>query len=86
EALGKLVYGQAKDDNMVNFTGNAEFFIHVEKIDSISAAIAGKENEIDRIKDEYNLQDIEVSEVGGVEPATVESSEKGDAASKPETE
>ncbi|MBT3479021.1 MAG: hypothetical protein HOA15_00935 [Candidatus Marinimicrobia bacterium] len=86
EALGKLVYGQAKNDNMVNFTGNAEFFTHVEKIESISAVITGKNNEIERIKDEYDIQDVIVSEAVDVEPATVESSEEGEVVSKPENE
>jgi hypothetical protein len=62
EALGKLVYEQAKDDNMVNFTGNSEFFIHVEKISIISKDISQKENEINRIKAEYNIQDTDLSD------------------------
>ena len=61
EALGKLVYEQAKDDNMVNFTGNSEFFIHVERINVISNDVLEKENEINRIKEEYNIQDIDIS-------------------------
>ena len=61
EALGKLVYGQAKDNNMVNFTGNTEFYSHVEEIERITSAIGEKEKEIEQIKDEYNIQDSEVS-------------------------
>ena len=63
QALGKLVYDHAKDANMVNFTGNAEFFSHVEKIDSIKDAIANKENEIDLIKSQYNIQEEDVKEI-----------------------
>ena len=60
EALGKLAFDHAKDANMVNFTGNAEFFSHVEKIDSIKYAIANKENEINLIKSQYNIQEEDV--------------------------
>ena len=70
EALGKLVYEQAKDDNMVNFTGNSDFFIHVEKINVISNDVLERENEINRIKEEYNLQDSAVSEEELIENST----------------
>ena len=47
---------------MSNFTGNAEFFSYVEKIDSINAEILEKENEINEIKtDASNSEEIEVS-------------------------
>ena len=61
-SLGKLVYNHSKEANMSNFTGNAEFFSYVEKIDSINAQILEKENEIDEIKtDTSNSEEIEVS-------------------------
>ena len=63
EALGHLAYDQAKEANMVNFTGNAEFFSHVEKIDSITEKIQTKSAEIERIKTEYNIQEEEVAEI-----------------------
>ena len=72
EALGKLVYEQAKDDNMVNFTGNSEFFIHVERINVISNDVLERENEINRIKEEYNIQDSDVSEEELIENSTDE--------------
>ena len=72
EALGKLVYEQAKDDNMVNFTGNSEFFIHIEKINVISNDVLERENEINRIKEEYNIQDSDVSEEELIENSTDE--------------
>ena len=72
EALGKLVYEQAKDDNMVNFTGNSEFFIHVEKINVISNDVLERQNEINRIKEEYNIQDSDVSEEELIESSTDE--------------
>ena len=63
EALGELAYDHAKDANMVNFTGNTEFYSHVEKIDTIKNAISKKENEIDVIKSQYNLPEEDVKEI-----------------------
>ena len=63
EDLGQLVYNQAKDANMVNFTGNTEFYSHVEKIDTIKNAISKKENEIDVIKSQYNIPEEDVREI-----------------------
>ena len=61
-SLGKLVHNHSKEANMSNFTGNAEFFSYVEKIDSINAEILEKEKEIDEIKtDASNSEEIEVS-------------------------
>ncbi len=74
EGLGRLAYDQAKEANMVNFTGNAEFFAHIEKIDAISENIQTKTAEIERIKTEYNIQEEEVSEVIEVAPESVEES------------
>ena len=61
-ALGKLVYNHSKEANMSNFTGNAEFFSYVEKIDSLNMQIIEKENEIKEIKTEAK-QELEVSEL-----------------------
>jgi len=63
ETLGKLAYDHAKDANMVNFTGNTEFYSYVEKIDSIQDAIAKKENDIDFIKSQYNIPEEDVKEI-----------------------
>ena len=60
-ALGKLVYNHSKEANMSNFTGNSEFFSHVEKIDSLNVQIIEKENEIKKIKTE-TIDDSEISE------------------------
>ena len=60
-ALGKLVYNHSKEANMSNFTGNSEFFSHVEKIDSLNVQIIEKENEIKKIKKE-TMDDSEISE------------------------
>jgi len=48
---------------MVNFTGNTEFYSHVEKIDTIKNAISIKENEIDVIKSQYNIPEEDVKEI-----------------------
>ena len=61
EEMGRMVTRHAKDDNMVNFSGNQEFFNLVEKIDKIQAEINTKGAAIQRIKDEYNLTDTDVS-------------------------
>ena len=86
EALGKLAYGQAKDNNMVNFTGNTEFYSHVEEIERITSAIGEKEKEIEKIKDEYNIQDSEVSADMEEAQVTDELSEEGEVKDSPESE
>tara|TARA_B100001250_G_C19674304_1_gene732930 strand:- start:606 stop:1043 length:438 start_codon:yes stop_codon:yes gene_type:complete len=72
-ALGKLVYNHSKEANMSNFTGNSEFFSHVEKIDSLNAQIVEKENEIKKIKTETTVD----SEI--LESNTQDDSEKLDS-------
>ena len=61
EKMGRMVTRHAKDDNMVNFSGNQEFFNLVEKIDKIQLEIDAKEAAIQRIKEEYDLTDTDVS-------------------------
>ena len=61
EEMGRMVTRHAKDDNMVNFSGNQEFFNLVEKIDKIQVKIDAKEAAVQRIKEEYNLTDTDVS-------------------------
>ena len=61
EEMGRMVTRHAKDDNMVNFSGNQEFFNLVEKIDKIQLEIDGKEAAIQRIKEEYDLTYTDVS-------------------------
>jgi len=63
EALGKLVYNQAKDDNMANFTGNNDFFDYIQKIDEIEESIKLKLIEIDSIKDKYNISEDSITEI-----------------------
>ena len=61
EEMGRMVTRHAKDDNMVNFSGNQEFFNLVEKIEKIQLEIDAKEAAIQRIKEEYDLTDTDVS-------------------------
>ena len=63
ETLGKLVYNQAKDDNMANFTGNNDFFAHIQKIDQIEESIKIKLTEIENIKDRHNIPEDEIIDV-----------------------
>ncbi|MBL7013236.1 MAG: hypothetical protein ISR83_02340 [Candidatus Marinimicrobia bacterium] len=51
ELLGQHVYDQAKDDNIVNFTGNAEFFNYVDKIDELREKILERKADLDSIPD-----------------------------------
>lgn len=64
EKLGRLSYKHAREDNMVNFTGNTEFYHLVQRIDDIQSAIDEKKAEIERIKKEYDLDEVEISDVG----------------------
>ena len=59
--LGKIVYSQAKEANLVNFTGNSEFFTIIEKIDKLYEGIKLKESEIKEIKDEFNINDDNIN-------------------------
>ena len=61
EEMRRMVTRHAKDDNMVNFSGNQEFFNLVEKIDKLQVEIDAKEVAIQRIKEEYDLTDTDVS-------------------------
>ena len=61
EEMGRMVTRHAKDDNMVNFSGYQVFFNLVEKIDKIQLEIDAKEAAIQRIKEEYDLTDTDVS-------------------------
>ena len=63
EDLGQLVYNQAKDANMVNFTGNTEFFSYIEKIDSLKKSISIKEDQIKKVNSNVNINDKDLIEV-----------------------
>ncbi len=67
EKLGKFVAQQAKEDNMVNFTGNTEFFTFVQKLDEITKLIEEEDGEIQKIKTEYNLKESDIISAAKVE-------------------
>ena len=60
EDMGRMVTKYAKDENMVNFSGNQEFFNLVEKIDNIQLKIDKKITDIRAIKEEYNIPDADI--------------------------
>ena len=60
EALGKLVYNQAKDDNMANFTGQADFFDLVKRVNSLDREIIDKDKKIIEIKNVYGIDDEDI--------------------------
>ena len=74
EQLGKFVCDHAKEDNMVNFTGNSEFFDLVQKVDQLQSLIDGKKEDIERVKDEYKLDDSDIATVDDVVEEKVENS------------
>jgi len=63
EDMGRMVTIYAKDENMVNFSGNKEFFYLIEKIDKIQLKIDKKIADIRGIKEEYNIPDSDVEYV-----------------------
>ena len=60
EDMGRMVAKYAKDENMVNFSGNQEFFHLVEKIDKVQLKIDKKTTDIRDIKEEYNIPDSDI--------------------------
>ena len=60
EKLGKLVYHNTNDENMANFTGHADFFKLVKRINEIDQKIVDKEKNIITIKKEYGINDIDI--------------------------
>ena len=63
EDMGRMVTKYAKDENMVNFSGNQEFFQLIENIDKIQLKIDKKISDIKKIKEEYNISDVDVDYV-----------------------
>ena len=57
--LGKLVFNFVQKDNLANFTGNAEFFKIVDKINGINKNISEKNDNIDTIKNLFGIDDID---------------------------
>ena len=61
EKLGQFVADHAKEDNLVNFTGNAEFFSIIKQLDEFNELMEIKSNEIQKIKAEYNLNESDIN-------------------------
>ena len=76
EKLGKFVCAHAKEENIMNFTGNSEFFEFVQKVDDLQGLIQDKKNDIQRVKDEYKLDESDISTVDDVVEEKVEGSSK----------
>ena len=72
--LGQFVVQQAKEDNMVNFTGNTEFFTFVQKLDEITKLIENEDGEIQKIKTEYNLKESDIISAAEVEEGKTDTS------------
>ena len=60
EKLGKLVHRYAQNDNMVNFTGNTEFFDIIKKINDNNILIDLKNKNINDIKKAYGIEDDDI--------------------------
>lgn len=98
ENLGRLVAYHAKEENMVNFTGNKEFYRSLQKLDEIQTKIDEKGKEIENVKEVFDIKEDEIATVSpdveeeaGTEEKTeivekVETEEKGEAQEETETE
>ena len=84
EKLGQFVAEYAKEDNLVNFTGNAEFFSIIKQLDEFNELIEVKSNEIQKIKAEYNLNESDLNYSMEEEPEKKISNEE--LSIKPENE
>ena len=61
EKLGKLAYNHTKEDHMATFSGNTDFFEIVSKVENIKEEIISKEDEIEKIKLEYGINDNDLN-------------------------
>lgn len=61
ENLGNLAYKHTKDDHMATFSGNTEFFGLVNQVDLLKDKIKKKEDDIEKIKKEYGIEDNELA-------------------------
>ena len=61
EKLGKLAYSHTKEDHMATFSGNTDFFGIVSKVENINEEIIIKEDEIEKIKLEYGINDKDLN-------------------------
>ncbi|MBH09280.1 MAG: hypothetical protein CMG74_02820 [Candidatus Marinimicrobia bacterium] len=68
EDLGRLAYSHTKNDHMATFSGHSEFFEIVSKIDKLSESITKKDDEIEAVKKEYGLDDLELNNKDNISP------------------
>ena len=61
EKLGKFAYDHTKEDHMATFSGNADFFGIVSKVENLKEEIISKEGEIEKIKLEYGINDNDLN-------------------------
>ena len=61
ENLGNLAYKHTKNDHMATFSGNTEFFGLVNQVDLLKDKIKKKEDDIEKIKKEYGIEDNELA-------------------------
>ncbi|MFQ6677257.1 MAG: hypothetical protein ACE5D0_02955 [Fidelibacterota bacterium] len=57
ENLGRLVAYHAKEENVVNFTGNKEFYGSLQKLEEIQEKISRKEKEIEKVKEILDIEE-----------------------------
>lgn len=87
EELGKLAYTHTKEDHMATFSGNTDFFHIVNRVDEIKGDITDKESEIEKIKQEYGIEDHEIEDAPSQstpEPVVEVDSEKSIPEDSPE--
>ena len=84
EDMGRMVTKYAKDENMVNFSGNQEFFQLVEKIEKTQLKINNKLKDIRNIKEEYNIPDVDVDSI--MDNSNLDTNSENDSAVEIESE
>ena len=60
EDLGRLAYRNANEDNMANFTGHADFYDLVKKVNKLDSEIIVKDKNIIEIKKAYGIDDKDI--------------------------
>ena len=86
EELGKLAYSHTKKDHMATFSGNTDFFEIVSRVDQIKEEIAVKELDIEKIKQEYGIEDHELNSNQGGTDSSSHQDVEGQPASEPKSE
>ena len=60
ENLGQLAYNHTNEDHMATISGNSDFFDIVNRIDELKKEIENKNDEIEKIKVEYGIDDNDI--------------------------